>query len=361
MPRQPNRLIIALRFTLPNQCHTIVRLSDTRRHDTIVRRHRQGIFTCTIARFRTLQKCGRPLKHACCSAILSPKERILLKLVGYILTLLYLTGVFFPEVFPAIILLISQMAGHAAFALFALLIARGLHRSINHFQYFLRLVVAAFATELISALASWQLRVVMPERNPLFTYAAGIAMLAGLAMAVGCYHDLVAHAIPANGKWDKKTLFGVPVNPGNYRISPVVGLVVGLFSMGIAIFVTVFFRFSHGLFGLLFVAVSFLAMRDSDDQKLPRFPRSMFTDTTSLLRTLLYAVSLVLTFALVDMIIRRAGTVYSFTRMATLISIPLAVVLPEPNTPPGTTRRWLTYAALPALTAIVALIRLMIR
>ncbi len=281
----------------------------------------------------------------------------MLKLVGYILTLFYLTGVFFPGVLPAIVLLVSQMAGHAAFGIFALLIARGLRRSINHFQYFLRLVVAAFTTELIAALISWQLQVIMPERNPLFTYAASIALLAGMAMAVGCYHDLVAHVIPANGKWDRKTLFGVPVNPGNYRISPLIGLVIGLFSIGIAVFVTVFFRFSHGLFGLLFVTLSFLAMRDAEERQLPRFPHSLFTGTTSLLRTLLYIVTLILVFALVEMIVLRAGSVYSFTRMASLLAIPLAIVLPEPSTPPGTRRRWLTYAALPALTALVALVK----
>ena len=89
--------------------------------------------------------------------------------------------------------------------------------------YFLRLVIAAFATELISALASWQLPVIMPERNALFTYAAGIAMLAGMSMTVGCYHDLVAHVIPADGKWDRKTLFGVPINPATieYPLSSV--------------------------------------------------------------------------------------------------------------------------------------------
>lgn len=281
----------------------------------------------------------------------------MLKLVGYILTLFYLTGVYFPDVLPAIVLLISQMAGHIAFAIFALLIARGLRRSSNHYLYFLRIVVTAFATELIGTLASWQLRVIFPERNPLFTYAAGIAMLAGLAMAVGCYHDLVAHAMPANGKWNKKTLFGVPINPGNYRMPPLIGLIIGLFCMGLATFATLFFRFSHGLFGLLFITVSFLAMRDAEEQQLPRFPRSLFTDTTSLLRTLLYAVYLILTFALVDMIVWRAGSAYSFTRMAILLSIPLGIVLPEPTTPPGTIRRWLTYAALPALTTIVSIIK----
>jgi len=281
----------------------------------------------------------------------------LLKLVGYILTLFYLMGVFFPAILPAIVLLISQMAGHTAFAIFSLLIARGLRRSANHFYYFLRLVIAAFATELISALASWQLPVIMPERNALFTYAAGIAMLAGMSMTVGCYHDLVAHVIPADGKWDRKTLFGVPINPGNYRISPIVGFVIGLLSMGIAIFVTVYFRFSHGFFGLLFICVSFLAMRDSDEQQLPRFPRSLFTDTTSLLRTFLYVVSLILVFALVDLIVWRVASTYSFTRLAILLSIPLAIVLPEPTKPPGTARRWLTYASLPALTALVTIVK----
>jgi hypothetical protein len=191
----------------------------------------------------------------------------------------------------------------------------------------------------------------------IFTYAAGIAMLAGLAMTVGCYQDLVAHAIPADGKWDKKTLFGVPVNPGNYRISPIVGLAIGLFCIGIAIFVTIFFRFSHGWFGLLFVVLAFLAMRDTDERQLPRFRRSMFTGTTSLLRTLLYAVYLILAFALIDIIVRRAGSTYTFTRTATLLSIPLAIVLPEPSTPPSTARRWLTYATLPVFTALVALVK----
>ena len=98
-------------------------------------------------------------------------------------------------------------------------------------------------------------------------------------------------------------------------------------------------------------------MRDSDEQQLPRFPRSLFTDTTSLLRTFLYVVSLILVFALVDLIVWRVASTYSFTRLAILLSIPLAIVLPEPTKPPGTARRWLTYASLPALTALVTIVK----
>ncbi len=280
----------------------------------------------------------------------------MLKLVGYTLTLFYLTGVFFPDFLPAIVILISQMAGHVAFAIFALLIARGLRRSTNHFLYFLRLVVAAFVTQIIVALITWQRQIVFIERNALFTYAASLAMLAGLSMAVGCYHDLVAHAIPAGGKWDKKSLFGVPVNPGNYRISPVVGLVIGLFTIGLSVFVTLFFDFSHSLFGLLFGVVAFFAMRGDEEPRLSRFKRSIFANTTWLLRTLLYIVALTLAFALFDMIVRRAGSTYSFTRMASLLAIPLATILPEPKKPPRKVRQWLTYGALPALLSLVAIV-----
>ncbi|HNZ63473.1 MAG TPA: hypothetical protein PKH23_04005 [Bacillota bacterium] len=281
----------------------------------------------------------------------------MLKLVGYFLTIFYMTGVFFPALLPAMILLISQMAGHAAFALFALLIARGMRRSTNHFLYFIRLVIAAFASEIIAVIAAWQLRIAFIERNALFTYAASLAMLAGLSMMVGCYRDLVAHVIPADGKWDQKPLFGVPVNPGNYRMSPVVGIVIGLLTVGLSVFVTLFFHFSHGVFGLLFVTAAFLAMGGKEDQPNTRFRHSLFASPTWLLRTLLYVVALVLVFALVDIIVYRSGSAYTFTRLAVLLSVPLAVVLPEPSKPPKALRRWLTYAALPLMLALITIVR----
>ncbi len=284
----------------------------------------------------------------------------MIKFGGYIFTLIHLAGAFFPSALSATASFLTQISGHLAFALFALLIARGARRTSNHFLYFVRLLVSALVTEVILYTASKELGLYFAGRNALFTYAASIALIAGLSMAIGCYQDLVAHAVPAGGEIDRKILFGVPANPGNYRMAPAMGIVLGLATAGLALFVTLFFNFSYGLFGLFYILLAFMAMREAASPQRPVIRNSIFSTRGECGRALLYltalaAVAILLSFVFISL---RAKIPLSY--LATLTAIPLAAILPEGRPlSPGVRR--LPYAALPALTGIFFLLRLIIR
>ncbi len=281
----------------------------------------------------------------------------MIKFGGYIFTIIHLAGAFFPSAFPGTAGQLSQISGHLAFALFALLIARGARRTSNHFMYFVRLLLAALVTEVILYAATLKLNIYFAGRNALFTYAAAIALIAGISMALGCYHDLVAHAVPAGGELNKKILFGVPVNPGNYRIAPATGIIMGLATAGLALFVVLYFNFAYGLFGLFYILLAFMAMRDSSGPKRAIVRGSLFSSVGECARTLLYLTALTAAAILLSFFFKALRTWIPLTYLVTLIAVPIAALLPE--SPPRSSRfRRLFYAALPGFCGIFFLIRL---
>lgn len=278
----------------------------------------------------------------------------MIKLGGYLLTLFYLAGIFFPAWLTGAAAYLSQVSGQLAFAFFALLAARGARRTTNHFFYFVRLLAAALATELISFTASQRLGVWFEGKNALFTYASGLSLIAGISMAIGCYRDLVAHAVPAGGELNKKALFGVPVNPGNYRIAPLPGLAIGLATAGLSIFVALYFKFSHGLFGLLFLLLAFMAMEETEAPS-PIFRRTVFLSRRACARTLLFIAVLAVSFILLGLTGNYFKAWMPTLYLFTLPAILLAALLPE-GKKPGTALGRLYYAALPLATGVFCLI-----
>jgi hypothetical protein len=280
-----------------------------------------------------------------------------IKLGGYIFTIFYLAGSFFPSSFQGMAGQLSQISGHLAFSLFALLIARGARRTSNHFFYFVRLLSAAIATELILHAAAWKFDFYLADRNPLFTFAASLALIAGISMAVGCYHDLVANAVPAGGELDRKILFGVPVNPGNYRIGPATGIILGLATAGLSLFVSLYFDFAYGIYGLLYILLSFIAMREDPGTGKTLVRDSIFTSRTEYLRTLIYLTTLAAVAFLLSFAIKSLRPRIPLTYLATLAIIPIASILPErPRLAPGIRR--LLYLSLPVFIGLFFLLRL---
>lgn len=281
----------------------------------------------------------------------------MIKLGGYIFTIIHLAGAFFPSAFPGTAGPLSQISGHLAFSLFALLIARGARRTSNHFMYFVRLLLAAQATEVILYAATLRFGTYFASRNPLFTYAASIALIAGLSMAVGCYHDLVAHAVPAGGQLDKKILFGVPVNPGNYRIAPATGIILGLATMGLALFLVLYFNFAYGLFGVFYILLAFIAMRDSFKPQRVIVRGSVFKGTGECGRTILYLTALAAIAVLLSFVFKPLRSWIPLSYLTTLIAVPVAALLPEGPSLSSGFRRML-YATLPAICGAFYLSRL---
>ena len=284
----------------------------------------------------------------------------MIKLSGYILTVFFLTGVFFSASIPSTIAYLSLLSGHFAFALFAVLIARGARRTSNHFLYFTRLLATALATEIILIIAVKKIGIYIDTRNVLFTYAASLALIAGIAMAIGCYHDLVAHAVPAGGGLTKKELLGVPVNPGNYRIAPIQGLVIGLATAGLAVFVTIYFRFAYGLYGLLFVLLVFIAMRDDSLSSSVILKRSVYNNGKSFTRTISYVTALTVVFLSLTLLSGSLRALFSLNYLVAIPAILAAAGLPETPRPPTPFQRWLSYATLPIAIGFMSLIRFLL-
>jgi len=312
-----------------------------------------------------------------------------IQIAGYILTLLYACNLFLPALFRTIPSVIPALAGHAAFGIFALLLARGARRTSNHFLYFLRLITAALSTGLITILADRFAQVYFPEHNALFTYATSIALIAGLSMITGCSQDLVMQAMTANdskgfdpseqkdnpprdpsGK--KTNLFGVPFQPLSYRMHPIVGIVVGILTIGVTFFSTMFFRFSHGLYGQAFIALAFIAFRDTPaPQGKPltsvrlialrrRMANTLFEDTLAFRRALMSLSALTLVFLLLSKIPGSPTKLMTPQMTGCLFALPLALLLPEFKEPPSPTRRRITYSALAICYAVLFAIRLLV-
>ncbi|NMA17360.1 MAG: hypothetical protein GX939_01125 [Clostridiaceae bacterium] len=309
----------------------------------------------------------------------------MIQITGYILTLLYVCNLFFPALFRTLPGEIPALAGHAAFGIFALLLARGARRTTNHFLYFRRLIAAAFATGLFALLADRFAQVYFPERNALFSYATSIALISGLSMITGCSQDLVMQAMTAkdsegfdSSKKDddpseqKSPLFGIPVQPLRYRMRPMMGIVAGILTIGAALFSTLFFRFSHGLYGQAFIVLAFVAFRDTPDPREKtqssvhliafrrRMEQTLFEDTLGFRRALLSLSALTLVFLLLSRFPGAPTRFMTPTMPGCLIALPLALLFPEFKEPPSPTRRKATYSLLPACYAVLFVIRLIV-
>lgn len=283
----------------------------------------------------------------------------MIKLGGYIFTIIHLAGIYFPSTFPGTAGQLSRISGHLAFSLFALLIARGARRTSNHFMYFVRLLLAALAAEAILYATSLRFNLYFTGLNPLFTYAASIALIAGLSMVIGCYRDLVAHAVPAGGQLDKKILFGLPVNPGNYRIAPATGIILGLATAGLALFLVLYFNFAYGLFGVFYILLAFIAMRDPAGSRRFMVKGSLFRGAGECGRTILYITALAAAALLLSYFFKGLRAWVPPAYLVTLLAVPAAALIPEsPSLPPRFGK--LLYAVLPAICGIFYLIRLLV-
>jgi len=279
-----------------------------------------------------------------------------LKLAGIIFTLFYLTGVYFPYALPAWLLTLVPISQWIAFTFFALLLARGARRTSNPFLYFTRLLMAALATEVLEYVAALRYGIYFGGRNALFTYAAALALIAGISMALGCYRDLVARAIPAGGQLDRKILFGMPVNPGHYRMAPATGIILGLGSAGLAVFVSLYFNFTQGLYGLLLILLIFMALGDESNSPASFLSSSVYGGGRELIRTFLYAAALTAAGLVLTLLIKPLRAALPLTSSAVVGAILLAASLPDRPRPSYWASR-LLYAVLPAANALFLLLR----
>lgn len=291
------------------------------------------------------------MKKALCQDILG---RPVIKLFGYLLTFFYWTGVFFPAFLP----LPTALAGHLAFGLFALLIARGVRRTSNHFLYFVRLLAAAVSSEFILFLCRRYLGLWSFGPNALFTYAASLSLMAGLSMLIGSYRDMVIQAMPAGGEINRKALFGLPVHPGNFRMAPATGLILGFLTLLLSVFVTLYFDFSNGLFGLLFIPAAFLAMDDLPASRQGTRWRAILAGRQEFFRVLLFtAVSGLLSLLWILATAGFDSWSQTFHLLGILAALP-AFLLPEfSGHRKNKVIRRLPYAVMPAILLLLFLIR----
>lgn len=296
------------------------------------------------------------------------REILTLRLIGYLLTLFYAIGLFFAGRLTFAALLAADMAGVLAFALFALLLARGLMRTGSVFLYFLRITVTAFVTEGLLYLASRRHLVFTMWKNPLFTYAAGIGVAVGLAMVCTAFYRMVARLQPAGGDKKDGEFYHMTVQPGDYNMPPLLGLALGLGVIGLSVYTALRMRFAYGLYGLLIVTAFVLALRETDETDpldmrsrlmpvMRRLHRSLFENSRKFIRAMLYLIALHILLFLADLTVLRHRLNLPFSYLMTLLAPGLALLFPEPATRPSHLRRVGRYAFLPLAVLILTVIR----
>lgn len=291
----------------------------------------------------------------------------MLRVIGHILTFISFLAIFLSPLLPAAFLYAANILGIVAFAIFALLLARGLTYTHNIFKYFLRLTLTAFSVELILILAECFLEISFPTRNVVFTYAAALGFITGLTLALGSSYMLVMRLETNNGNSSDPRPYYKSMQPGSYNLPPWLGLLLGIVTMIISIYAGWRMNFIFSIYGILLTACFYLALIDPFDTdpeeddfvnrtafaKLVR--KSIFQREKHLLRAFLLLLGLNTVYYLIELVLYRsnANPTYFYSLLVFVPAV-LSPLGPANNT--GKTRL-LRYAIFPLSLGIVALLR----
>ena len=291
----------------------------------------------------------------------------MLRVIGHILTFIYFLAIFLSSLLPAAFLYLADILGVVAFAIFALLLARGLTYTQNIFKYFLRLTLTAFAVELILILAECYLDISFSTRNVVFTYAAALGFMAGLALALGSSYLLLIRLETNNGDSADPRPYFKSIQPGSYNLPPWLGLALGIVTMALSVYVSWRMNFILSIYGILSTACFYLALIDlfdtdpQDDDFVNRtvfaklVRKSIFQHEKHLLRAFLLLLGFNAVYYLLELLFYRsaANPVYFYSL---LVFVP-AVLFPRAPTNNSGKMRILRYAIFPLCLLLVALLR----
>ncbi|MDD4541734.1 MAG: hypothetical protein PHR78_06220 [Eubacteriales bacterium] len=292
----------------------------------------------------------------------------MLRAIGHIFTFIYFLAIFLSSLLPAAYLYVANILGIVAFAIFALLLARGLTYTQNVFKYFLRLTLTAFSVELILILAECYLDINFAMRNVVFTYAAALGFVVGLTLALNSSYMLIMRLeTNEGGKLADSRPYNITVQPGSYNLPPWLGLALGIATMILTVYAGWRMNFSYSLYGILLIAAFYLALIDPFEEEqvesdfvnqsvfIKLIRRSIFQHEKHLLRAFLIVLGLNTVYYLIALFLnpQTATTSYFFSL---LVFVP-AVLLPRASAKNTAKARLLRYALFPLSLIILALLR----
>lgn len=291
----------------------------------------------------------------------------MLRVIGHILTIIYFLAIFLSSILPAAFLYVADILGIVAFAIFALLLARGLTYTRNVFKYFFRLTLTAFAVELILILAECFLEINFTARNVVFTYAAALGFIVGLTLALTSSYMLVMRLETNNGNSVDPRPYYKAMQPGSYNLPPWLGLALGVVTMFLSIYASWRMDFTFSIYGILLTACLYLALIDpfetdteEDDfvnrtafVKLVR--KSIFHHEKHLLRTFLFLLGFNAVYYLIELFLYHNAATPSY--FFTLFVFVPAVLLPRGSAASNRGTQLLRYAILPLSLVVVAFLR----
>ena len=291
----------------------------------------------------------------------------MLRVIGHILTFIYFLAIFLSSLLPAAFLYLADILGIVAFAIFALLLARGLTYTQNVFKYFLRLTLTAFSVELMLILAECFLDMNFPARNVVFTYAAALGFITGLTLALGSSYMLVMRLETNNANAPDPRPYYKSIQPGNYNLPPWLGLSLGIITMALSVYASWRMNFSLSVYGILVTSCFYLALIDpfdtdpEDDDFVNRtifvklVRKSVFQHEKHLLRAFLLLLGFNAVYYLIELFLFRsaANPAYFYSL---LVFLP-AVLIPRASPNNNGKMRLLRYAIFPCSLLIVALLR----
>ncbi|MFA6691577.1 MAG: hypothetical protein WCR98_06320 [Saccharofermentanales bacterium] len=292
----------------------------------------------------------------------------MLRVIGHIFTFIFFLAIFLSSLLPSTFLYIADIAGIVAFAIFALLLARGLTYTQNVFKYFLRLAITAFGVELLLILAECFLEINFAGLNIVFTYAAALGFIVGLNLALNSSYMLVMRLQTNEGANSRDSRpFNKSIQPGSYNLPPWLGLALGAATMLLSLYASWRMDFNLSIYGILLVACFFLALIDpledvAEEKDFSKRPllvklirRSIFYHEKHFARAFLLLLGFNTVFYLIEFSLYRstANPNYFFSF---LVFIP-AVLLPRRTPDHSTKTRILHYATFPLMLLVLAALR----
>ncbi|NLC25451.1 MAG: hypothetical protein GX777_02365 [Fastidiosipila sp.] len=291
----------------------------------------------------------------------------MLRVIGHIFTFIYFLAIFISSVLPATYLYVADILGIVAFAIFALLLARGLTHTRNIFKYFLRLTLTAFIVELMLILAERFLEINFTTRNVIFTYAAALGFIVGLTLAISSSYMLVMRLETNNGSSADQRPYYRTIQPGTYNLPPWLGLALGVATMFLSAYASWRMEFTFSVYGIFLTTCFYLALIDffEDDPQEDDFinrpffvkliRKSIFQHEKHFLNSFLLILGFNIIYYLIQLLLYSNAATPNF--FFTLLVFVPAVLVPRKSDEKNLKLRILRYSIFPLGLLIIALLR----
>lgn len=185
----------------------------------------------------------------------------MLKWIAIITMLIDHIGYYFYDRIPYTLYEIMRGIGRIAMPIFAFSLAFGFLHSKNWLKYFIRLFVTAVISEFVIRQVYRVSGFYRSGINILFTFCFSLVFLVALKILLHSGYDLLVRMQPiqSDGRGDQLP-YQYRFNFHDLEISPVLGLFLGMFFMGLSAGCIWYYDTEYGHYGLLMVVAFYVAL-----------------------------------------------------------------------------------------------------